>query len=229
MIFQSLWIGQRLPGLLRECLASFVRLGMPYHLYIYDPVDNIPPGIEIKDAHEIVHRSRIFRYHGTGSYAGFSNLFRYMLLFSKSGYWVDTDVMLIKPPPIDNSYIFATEHAGAGRGIASCYFTAPAGCAFLRDCVNAATSIDPMTLSWGEIGPRLMMRMADQHKLSEYQLPIPAVCPIPFWQVQRFEVPGTIRDSTFAVHIWHEARRQAELSLEEAQSGSLLSNLLRHS
>ena len=93
---QSLWIGSALSKLEQLCLKSFIDNDMEFHLYTYDKIDNIPEGVIIKNGNEILDKSEIFRYNN-GSVSAFSNLFRFTLLDKKGGFWVDTDVICVRP------------------------------------------------------------------------------------------------------------------------------------
>ena len=75
-IIQSLWIGKSLSKLEILSMVSFIQNGHTYHLYTYEPVDNVPEGVIIKDGNEILDKSEIF-YYSNGSPSAFSNLFRY--------------------------------------------------------------------------------------------------------------------------------------------------------
>jgi len=97
---QMLWIGERLSTLERLSIASFRANGHPVHLYTYGPVAGVPEGTEIRDAAEVLTRDLIFRNppgFGEGSFAGFSNLFRYKLLLDRGGIWCDCDVVCLRP------------------------------------------------------------------------------------------------------------------------------------
>src|SRR5437870_1345057 len=96
-IVQGLWIGPELSVMEQLSVASFMRNGHEYHLYVYDDVKNIPAGTVIKDASEILPASRIFQYKHFPTYAGFSNFFRYKLLLERGGWWIDTDTVCLKP------------------------------------------------------------------------------------------------------------------------------------
>src|SRR4051812_10885773 len=91
-VINGLWIGQLSP-LEQLCIRSFIVQGHPYHLYTYDALDNVPAGVTLQDAGQILPKSLIFRNQlgkGKGSVAAFSDLFRYKLLLERGGWWVDT-------------------------------------------------------------------------------------------------------------------------------------------
>ncbi|EJB1795587.1 TPA: hypothetical protein ACPVX8_002903 [Vibrio parahaemolyticus] len=112
---KTLWIGGDLSRLERVCLASFIANGHKVTLYTYGDVGNIPKGVDIDDANKILDESKVFQYgkatgSGKGSYAGFANYFRYKMLYeNENTYWVDTDVICLKPFPKIQEIIFGEE------------------------------------------------------------------------------------------------------------------------
>ncbi|MEZ8911519.1 hypothetical protein AB6D83_10455 [Vibrio cyclitrophicus] len=100
---RTLWIGGDLSRLEYICLNSFVKQGHNVYLYTYDTVGNVPPEVTILDAEEILKRENIFTYgsvtgEGKGSYAGFANYFRYMMLLKNvNSFWVDADIIALRP------------------------------------------------------------------------------------------------------------------------------------
>lgn len=94
-IIQTLWVGNKFSKIEILSLKSFLENGHDVHLYCYEDIKNVPHGVKIMDANEIVHQDEIFRAH-SGSLGAFSDLFRHTLLFHKGGCWVDTDVVCLK-------------------------------------------------------------------------------------------------------------------------------------
>ncbi len=103
-IIQSLWIGNSLSKLEQLCIQSFLDNGHEFHLYVYGEVKNIPSGAIVKHAADILPQSTIFRYEG-GSLGGFSNWFRYVMLCKNGGFWVDMDVVCLKPFVFDDEFV----------------------------------------------------------------------------------------------------------------------------
>src|SRR2546423_1207898 len=108
-IIQGLWIGPELSVMEQLSIASFMRNGHEYHLYIYDEPKNVPVGALIKDANEILPAASVFQYKQYPSYSGFSNFFRYKLLLERGGWWVDTDTICVKPFDFPELYVFFSE------------------------------------------------------------------------------------------------------------------------
>ena len=59
MIIAGLWIG-KLSKMEIYSMKSFIKQGHTYHLYTYEPLDNIPNGVIVKDANEIIPKDEIF-------------------------------------------------------------------------------------------------------------------------------------------------------------------------
>ncbi|MGQ9847904.1 MAG: glycosyltransferase, partial [Bacteroidales bacterium] len=117
-IVHSLWIGNKLSQLELLTLISFTTHGHLFYLWTYNPIETpLPSNVVIRDANEILHKSKIFKYkysdqygHGKGSYAGFSDVFRYALLYKYGGWWVDMDVTCLKPLDFPEPYVFRSHH-----------------------------------------------------------------------------------------------------------------------
>lgn len=109
----SLWIGGKLTELELLTLHSFQNFGAAFCLYAYDQVPNAPSFVTIFDASSIIPREKVFRYPekgfinwGKGSFAGFSDIFRYKLLYEKGGWWIDMDVTCLKQFDFADDYFF---------------------------------------------------------------------------------------------------------------------------
>lgn len=104
-IIQSLWIGSQLSAVEQLCIASFIHHGHEFHLYVYDEVAGVPKNVQLKDANQIIPKQDIFTAHD-GSYAAFSDWFRWRMLYEKGCFWVDTDVVALKPFEFADDIIF---------------------------------------------------------------------------------------------------------------------------
>ena len=98
-IVRTLWHGSALSVYEELSLRSFVKCGHEVEVYAYEAID-VPQGVRLCDANEIIPRSEIFSYGSglaRGSFAAFSNLFRLKLLYERGGIWADSDVLCLKP------------------------------------------------------------------------------------------------------------------------------------
>src|SRR5262245_26326073 len=92
---QSLWLGE-VTTMERLSMTSFLQNGHDYHLFAYGPLTNLPHGVELIDANEVIPSGSVFR-DSRGGFSSFSNYFRYKLLLDRGGWWADTDVVCLQP------------------------------------------------------------------------------------------------------------------------------------
>lgn len=115
-IVHGLWIGTELSPIELLTINSFIEQGHSFNLWVYDKIStSLPPQTIIKDANTIIDKKDIFCYknsnqfgHGKGSFAGFSDIFRYKLLYTHGGWWTDMDVTCLKPLDFKEDYVFRT-------------------------------------------------------------------------------------------------------------------------
>lgn len=205
MIVQSMWIGDRLSRMENACIRSWLDNGYQYNLFVYDRVMNLPDGVTIRDANEIVEDKRIFKYNlpnaeGGGSFSGFSNLFRYRLLMD-GGVWVDTDMLCRNRLP-DLDILLVEE----GDLIASCIMKIPRDMA--EYCYNACMLKDNSSLRWGETGPKLVTEAVNVHGLNKLVQDRMKYFPIMYWEIDRFLDDGTVDNDIYTVHFWNEIWRR---------------------
>lgn len=111
----SLWIGDKLHYLNQLCLLSHVQQGHPTTLYCTDTVTNVPEGVIVKPASEIMTIDREIVAQTSESFL--SNVFRYKMIQATDAVWVDCDAFCHKPFPDEMQNIYA----GHGfRGALNC-------------------------------------------------------------------------------------------------------------
>jgi hypothetical protein len=125
----GLWIGSNLSKLELLTLCSFVDHGHDFNLWTYSDIHcHLPQRARLRDAAEILPADCVFRRStidaecgvGSGSCAGFSDLFRYKLLYEYGGYWVDMDVTCLKPLDFAEPYLFRSHRLGAVGNVMKC-------------------------------------------------------------------------------------------------------------
>ncbi len=117
-IVHGLWIGTELSVVELLCINSFISNGHEFHLWVYDNLSTVlPDAVILGDANTIIPKSEVFAYrnknqygHGKGSFAGFSDIFRYKLLFLYGGWWTDMDVVCLRSLDFLEPYVFRTHH-----------------------------------------------------------------------------------------------------------------------
>jgi hypothetical protein len=106
----SLWIGESLGEIELASIYSFLRHGNPFTLYSYAPIQNVPPGVEFRDASEILPTEQIIRYRNNNNPSLHSNLFRYALVAKTNQIWVDLDIVALKPFNFGSAYVIGFEN-----------------------------------------------------------------------------------------------------------------------
>ena len=177
-VVQSLWIGSDLSAMEHLSISSFLKNGHQYHLYVYDNIGNIPAGTVVNDGEEILPSSMIFQYKQHKSYSAFSNFFRYKLLLEKGGWWIDTDLVCLKPFDFPEEYVFSSERAAGREFINSGAIKAPAASDLLAYAWETCQTKNREELVWGEIGPRLMAEAINKFSLERYVKHYDVFCPI---------------------------------------------------
>jgi hypothetical protein len=111
----SLWIGEKLHYLNLLCLTSHLRHGHTVTLYCTDKVTNVPTGVMVRPASEIMEINREVVAQTSASFL--SNVFRYKMIQKTDAVWIDCDAFCHRPFPDDMQNIFA----GHGfRGALNC-------------------------------------------------------------------------------------------------------------
>jgi len=234
-VIQGLWFGESLTNLERLCMKSFMDNGHEFHLYVYDELQDIPQGVIVKDANEIVPRTRIKEFRW---FAGFSDFFRYMLLAKKGGWYVDMDVICLRPLDFSSEYVFAAHGCKdhtlgyaplipsdmygyksdqlVGDGI----IKAPVNSLLMDYCckvIEANSKKGSNDIAYDELGPRLFKRAVTTFGLEKYiQAPIifDAVPPDQVPRVLDPNVPWDLSNS-YTAHLsgsrWEHGSRRGTI------------------
>ena len=231
-IIQSLWIGNELSIVEQLCINSYLKNGHEFHLYTYGDIKNIPKGTTVKDAGEIIPSEEIFLY-STGTYAIFSDWFRWKLLYEKGGFWVDTDEICLKHFEFDTDLVFGKEKRDSVAIGVLGFPPEHELCAFMRDICENPNKFLPYdstrtklkkikrkllgrgrhNTGWGEAGgPPGFTRaleyfnLMDQAKPFTYFYPIPHYC----WDTafdETFANDVDLFSNSYAVHLWNDMMR----------------------
>jgi hypothetical protein len=110
----GLWIRGPLSPMEWLTIHSFIYHGFTFYLWTYEKEPyTLPENAFKKDAREIIPENKIFTYqstnqfgHGKGSFAGFSDIFRYALLYKYGGWWTDMDVTCLDRLDFQQPYVF---------------------------------------------------------------------------------------------------------------------------
>lgn len=222
----TLWIGGSLSWVEELCLSSFVNAGLRVQLYTYDAQMLAPRGVELCDARDILSEELVFENaNRPGTFAGFSNIFRYRLLQIRETTWLDSDVLAGRNPLPGGSYLFGRE---SRRYINGAILRAPADSKFLQEMFDYSMSIDPNTIKWGQLGPKLVTQTAENLALAGLAQPRPTLYPVSYRQVWRLFDPQQVGWSTrqveasSTIHLWNEVMRGHGIKSKNPPRGSFL-------
>lgn len=217
-IIQSLWIGSYLSNNELLCLESFIFHGHEFHLYTYDKIRNIPSGVMVKDASEIISKDLIFQ-DSLRSFGSFADWFRIKLLDRKGGWWVDTDIICLKPFKFEAEYCFSSERQYNTHliDISNSCIKAPAGAPLLGELIDIIENMvnNSKQILWGEIGVSLFRRMFKTNDNFQKFIVAPdEFCPINYFDLSEIicksYTPFPTRSS--AIHLWNEVWRRGNLN-----------------
>jgi hypothetical protein len=229
-VINSLWIGDRLSTMERLSIASFVKHGHEFHLYVYNEVAGVPPGTVVCDGNQILPPSRVFKYSRHATYAGFSNYFRYRLLLEHGGWWVDLDTVCLKAFYFADCYVFSSEVDDGMPHVNCGMLKAPPRSPVMEYLWQECERIDPKELTWGQCGPQLIQQAVEMFSLGRYVQPPGVFCPIPFIEWRRMIEPGvpwTFSSETRAVHLWNEMWRRSQIDKDGRYAPTCLYEILK--
>jgi Glycosyltransferase sugar-binding region containing DXD motif len=210
-VIQGLWIGDTLSIMERMSIASFLANGHEFHLFAYSDVKDVPAGAVLRDGNEILHASSIFRYRDNGSYAGFSNFFRYELLWKYGGWWVDLDTICLRSFQFARDYVIGSEPYAGGAHPISGVLKVPAGSPLMQYLTEVCRGKDVEALNWGETGPKLVADGIGRFSLAEYVEPTATFCPVAWPQWEEVLKPSasiSLEPPVRAIHLWNELWRR---------------------
>ncbi len=231
-IIQSLWIGNQLSAVEQLCINSYLKNDHEFHLYTYGDIKNIPKGTIVKDAGEIIPAEEVFMY-STGTYAVFSDWFRWKLLYEKGGFWVDTDEICLKHFDFDTDLIFGKEKRDSVAIGVLGFPPEHELCAFMWDICENPNNILPYdstrtkfkklrrkllgrkrcNVGWGESGgPPGFTKALEHFQLFDQAKPFTYFYAIPHysWDAafdETFANDLDLFSNSYAVHLWNDMMR----------------------
>lgn len=213
MNINFLWIGPTLGLLEQLTLKSFIDNDHQPVLWVYDlNCSNIPSGVIVKDAREILPADKIFAYTGKGdcrkgSYGGFSDIFRYYLLRKTGGWYCDMDVTCLQNfSNLDKQeYMFRPHRIAKAVGNV---LKAPSDSLFLKKCIEKTEeSISKDNDEW--VLPVVILgEIVVEEKLDHYIAPPEWFGMDSMFEIKKLIKPGTFLNTTlprYAIHWCHEA------------------------
>lgn len=133
-------------------------------LYNCDAPANVPSGVDVRDAREIVEDrvvlSREAAVFGKGSYGAFSDYFRYQRWYQRGGWWSDLDVVAVQPwvgfPDVVAASTYEKSHGQIANGFIM-RFTASHN--VLKRCIGELPPENLREMDISQAGPLLLHRI----------------------------------------------------------------------
>src|SRR5690606_11933608 len=138
-----------------------------FELFVYNKTINVPNGVIIRDANEIISHKKIF-LDSRGSYASFADWFRFKMLFELGGWWSDLDSICVKHIDVDKEYCFSTEQYIDYQKINCGNIKAPKDSEFLDECLfEIRRLIMARDYTWGKYGLNMMDKVLSNYENNE--------------------------------------------------------------
>lgn len=234
----SLWVGGALSYLERLCLASMLDTGHDVTLYTYLGVSNVPAGVRLANARDIMPRGHMLKDKRLGSYALGSDIFRYRLLQQDpETCWVDCDMLFLQPLA-KADYIFGWERPDS---INSAILRLPPDSPILSNCLALAFHAPVImpwwsqakqlrhrvkaklgygrtvaSLPWGAIGPRAITYYTHEAHVVPLVKPYHVFYPNPSSLAADVfdpaaDIDSRLRPDTIAIHLWNTELRDVKM------------------
>ncbi|MGN7986075.1 glycosyltransferase [Pedobacter sp. 22226] len=207
---QSFWYGTSLSTMELLSISSFLKNGHNVDIYAYEEISNIPKGVNLLDANLILDKKNIF-FDSSGGIAAFSDWFRYKLLYEKGGWWVDMDMVCLKPFIIGDEYCFATENFSSNHqtDITCCVIKSPKKAEFLKMILDYIESFpDHKDIEWGTFGPKLIASVLRQFESKPFIQPVETFCPVDWTEMQSLTTERRIiPENAIGIHMWNNLWR----------------------
>ena len=231
MLTHLFWARGRLSQLEQVCMTSFVRQGYDPQLWTYDGVDNAPAGVRVCDAREILPESALF-LNRRGSYAGFSDLFRYTVLHARGGLYSDTDVVALQPPSAlpAGPFVVTERQPRAQIQVNGNLLGNPVPRdGNLVDLARVYAERFPKDeIRWSEIGPSLLTGIVNMHPGHGFAVMPPEFAnPLAWWDCPAgLLAPTPLPAGAAFVHLYNETWRRAGIDKDAPfPAGSLVAQL----
>jgi hypothetical protein len=199
----------------RLAIASFLANHFQVNVWTYDSIRNIPKNTVQHDARKIIPEDRVFKYWN-GSYAGFSDLFRYAVLSKQPGLWVDSDVICLCSVNDFKKYnkndFLVTERTKQSTKLNGNVIYRPEP--IEGDIIDLAYAISERyridKLEWGDCGPNLLTTLVRTYpKLAPTIMHPDFSNPINCWDCpkQLLSKPRRLTKKTWFLHCYNEGWR----------------------
>lgn len=227
-----LWVKGPLSFVEQLCAKSFLDAGQHVKLYNYGELENVPDGVEVVDGNEVLSIDNFIQHGRTGSFALFSDVFRYHLLQQNDRViWADTDAYCLRPFTSDTGHFYGWEserHINGGvlglprdsealgqllemtedeYGIPEWYPVHER--TRLQALADAGTPEHVSEMDWGVWGPHAISHYLHKTGEARYALPRHMLYPMGFADRRKMmraaghaKIAGMVKPDSFSIHFY---------------------------
>jgi hypothetical protein len=168
-----LWFHNPMTAIQKLSIRSFLSHGHSVTVFIYGDL-KVPNGVIIGDANEFIKEEEIFI--ANGSYAAFSDIFRYKMLAGSNYIWADADTVCLRSDWDFGDYILTYQEPHKLTNNVLAY---PQDCLLAKKLVQEAVFENNKIYDY--LGPVLITRLVEELGLKNKVLPQETFNPI-HWQ-----------------------------------------------
>lgn len=227
----AFWAGEPISFVEQMVMRSYLEQGCNFTLYLPEPVEGLPDGVQVANAAEIMPKPGFVSNPPTRKeLAVWSDLFRVALLRNRQVIWVDMDAYCVKPFATDDGYAFGLSgEGGVLSGVLALPPQSPA-LAWMAEFLEADElkppwisgdklarrrkngKLGPESLPWGDTGPRLLTHALEQSGEIDRASPKSVYYPLFRQTLVRLWTPGVpdpmiVAEDTCSVHIFGFSKR----------------------
>jgi hypothetical protein len=236
------WSNASLNAMSYLSLQSMIRQGHPVKLYTYDDVATmqalVPPGVMVADATSVVPRSTYQQAVVHSEIRYFSDIFRYAVLQEHGGWWLDTDIVLVKPLNFGAQHVFSAQWSGVENGhvCVGGVMRAPKGSLHMANLYALALQrlFTERRVEYGAVGPLLLseyLLLSGDEELQSSILPPTTFNAIDWHEVDLFASESRagfdlLNDPRVTgVHLWGKMWAERGLRLDAVSDQSVAGHL----
>ena len=217
IVAHMFWAKSPISPLETLCMKSFLRNKYELWVWTYDEKLQLPDGASLKNANELIDESELF-LNQRGSYAGFSDYFRYKVLNTFGGLYADTDVIALKEADELPEKEFLVSERGSNSNSEKVningnviYCPRPSKGNVIDLAYVYSRNFRKEDISWSEIGPSLLTAITTIYPRHSFEIHPPSFAnPIPWWDCpKKLLMSGTkLTKETFFIHCYNEMWRR---------------------
>lgn len=203
------------------CIKSWLDNGFEFNLYTYNLDDRVfnyfnnnYKNFNLLDANEIVLFGDMFSDDRGAGVAGFSDYFRFKMIYKTGFAWVDLDMVCLNNFDMDSDYLFIKEKIKDGNEyyeqITTSMMKFPAGSEFGGYLITESEKLidNRRIIPWGIIGPEFLNQICIEKGLEKYALNYKEACQISYYEVEKFIFKNVEFDSNQkCLHLYNEMWR----------------------